>query len=107
MDVFAVVAILAAVGAVIGYTTKWVSAQLMFWPARFVGVGPFGWQGVVQRRSPKFATGIADMLETVAPVQKIAARLEPAGLAEVMTESLRPMITELAPAVLVRCRGRP
>ncbi len=90
--------ILPIVGAVIGYTTKWVSVQLIFKPPGYVGVGPIGWQGVVQRRSPKFAAGVAEMLGDVAPLGEILERVDPAGLVDELTDSLRPVIAELMPS---------
>lgn len=99
-EVLAVFAILSVIGAVIGYTTKWVSVQLIFKPARYIGIGPLGWQGVVQRRSPKFAAGVADMLDDIAPVDEIVGRVDPAELADAMAESLEPVLAELTPQVL-------
>jgi uncharacterized membrane protein YheB (UPF0754 family) len=51
---------LPVVGAIIGYVCKWMAIKMLFHPSRWIGVGPIGWQGVVQRRSPKFAAGVAD-----------------------------------------------
>ena len=105
MRVFMVFAVLAAVGALIGYTTKWVSTKLIFHPARFVGIGPLGWQGVVQRRSPKFAAGIADMLEGIVPVEEVVGRLHPEEFADVAGEALQPVLADLAPELLNTLRS--
>ncbi len=104
MKVAAVLVILPILGAVIGYTTKWVSVQLIFKPARFIGIGPVGWQGVVQRRSPKFAAGVADMLAEVMPVGEIVGRVDVEGLVDAMTDRLAEVIDELAPKVLEAVR---
>lgn len=100
MQVAAIFVILSVVGAIIGYTTKWTSVQLIFHPATFVGVGPVGWQGVLQRRSPKFATGVADMLETIVPVDEVLGRVDPAALADAVSESIEPLLAGIGPAVL-------
>ena len=105
MSVIAVFVILMTVGAIIGYTTKWVSVQLIFKPSSFVGVGPLGWQGVVQRRSPKFAAGVADMLGDIAPVSEIISRVDSNELAAVSADALAPVLTELAPTVLDELRA--
>ena len=99
MRVAAVFIVLPVIGAVIGYTTKWVSVQLIFKPARYIGLGPIGWQGVVQRRSPKFAAGVAEMLGDVAPVGEILDRVDPTELVDELSSSLRPAIEELMPTV--------
>ncbi len=100
MRILAIFVILPLLGAVIGYTTKWVSVRLLFWPRRWIGIGPFGWQGVVQRRSPKFATGIAEMLVEVVPVTDVVGRIDVARFVDVLADSLRPRLDAAAPAVV-------
>jgi uncharacterized membrane protein YheB (UPF0754 family) len=106
VDLWAIIVVLPLVGALIGYTTKWVAIQLIFKPANFVGVGPVGWQGVVQRRAPKFAAGIAQTvtgsaldvhelfgrIDTDEVVALLAPALEEAGptLARAIAESMAP-----------------
>jgi len=51
-------------GAFIGWVCKLVAIRMLFAPSKFVGIGPFGWQGVVQRQAPKFSNGVADTVET-------------------------------------------
>jgi len=50
-------------GAFIGWVCKLMAIRMLFAPSKFVGIGPIGWQGVVQRRAPKFASGVADTVE--------------------------------------------
>lgn len=100
MNVLAIFIVLPVVGALIGYTTKWTSVQLIFKPSKFVGVGPLGWQGVVQRRSPKFAAGVAATLQEVAPIAELLDRIEPAELAAVVADALADRLDTLAPLVL-------
>lgn len=98
--ILAIFVILPVLGAVIGYTTKWVSVHLLFWPRRWIGIGPFGWQGVVQRRSPKFATGIAEMLVAVVPVAEVVGRIDVERFVEILADSLRRRLDAAAPAVV-------
>jgi uncharacterized membrane protein YheB (UPF0754 family) len=100
VDVLLTFIILATVGSIIGYSTKWTSAWLMFNPPKFVGLGRMGWQGVVQRRSPKFAVGVAEMLEGIAPVEEVTDRIQSEEFASVMIESMGPLITDLTPSMI-------
>ena len=50
------------VAAFVGYTTKLVALQMLYRPIEFVGIGPFGWQGVVPRRAGKTASLTIQML---------------------------------------------
>ena len=46
------------VAAFVGYTTKLVALQMLYRPIEFVGIGPFGWQGVVPRRAAVRRSGV-------------------------------------------------
>ncbi|MCC6524860.1 MAG: DUF445 family protein [Polyangiaceae bacterium] len=97
---------LPVVGAIIGFVCKWVAIKMLFHPRTWVGLGPIGWQGVVQRHAPKFSAGVADtvatsgltvdaMLERVAPdelVTAIGPKLDEHGpeLVEAVLEQARP-----------------
>ena len=102
MSVVYLFTVLAVVGAVIGYTTKWTSVQLIFRPARYVGIGRLGWQGVVQRRSPKFALGIAGTLRAVAPVDLMLDRVDPQEFARVVMDEIGDHVDALALEVIER-----
>lgn len=100
MNVLAIFAVLSVVGAVIGYTTKWTSVQLIFRPSTYVGIGRLGWQGVVQRRSPKFALGIADTLRVVAPLDRMLERIDSEELAALVMDALGERLDDVAPEVM-------
>jgi uncharacterized membrane protein YheB (UPF0754 family) len=74
--------------------------QLIFKPSRFVGIGPIGWQGVIQRRSPKFAAGVAGTLREALPLDEVLARIDPDEIAAVMADALAPRLDDLVPKVL-------
>lgn len=100
MNTWAIVVLLPIVGAIIGYTTKWAAIQMLFKPARYVGIGPIGWQGVVQRRSPKFAAGIADTVTGSAlDVHELLDGIEPAELAALVAPALDAAAPDLARSV--------
>lgn len=96
--------ILITLGTIIGYTTKRVSVLLMFRPSRFIGLGPIGWQGVVQRRSPKFAADIADTIHDIAPVSDIVSRIDHEELARVAAHALDPVLADLTPVLVEQLR---
>lgn len=60
----------------IGWSTNWVGVRIMLYPARFVGVGFIGWQGIIPRLRVRLTRGLvqhsisevctpADMLQAV------------------------------------------
>jgi uncharacterized membrane protein YheB (UPF0754 family) len=100
VNTWAIVVLLPIVGALIGYTTKWAAVQMLFKPARYVGIGPIGWQGVVQRRSPKFAAGIADTVTGSAlDVHELLDGIESTELAAIVAPALDAAAPDLARSV--------
>jgi uncharacterized membrane protein YheB (UPF0754 family) len=92
-------------GALIGLATKWAAINLMFHPAKFVGVGPIGWQGIVQRRSPKFAAGVADTVTGDAlSIETLVERVEADDLAAVVRPAIEEHAAVLATALLEAAR---
>lgn len=90
---------LPVVGAIIGYVSKWTAIQMLFRPERWVGVGPLGWQGVVQRRAPKFSAGVADTVaRTGISVEALVERVDPAEVAA----ALGPIVDRMAPSLVAR-----
>ncbi len=88
---------LPLVGALIGYVCKWLAIKMLFYPSNFVGVGPLGWQGVVQRRAPKFAAGVAETVaSTGISVEALLSRIDPKEVAELSG----PMLDALAPELV-------
>lgn len=102
MHLLQVALYLPIAGAVIGLITKWAAIKLVFWPADFVGFGPIGWQGIVQRRSPKFAAGVADTVAGDAiDVNDLLRRLDGGALAAVVEPHVRRSAHDLARVALV------
>ncbi|CAN5580940.1 hypothetical protein BH20ACT2_BH20ACT2_09600 [soil metagenome] len=85
------------VTAFVGYITNWAAVKMIFHPHGFVGVGPLGWQGIIPRLAPKFATDIATTLTEngLLTVDEIVDQLDPDELEGV----LRVVVAEQAPAL--------
>jgi uncharacterized membrane protein YheB (UPF0754 family) len=101
VDIQVMVIYLPVAGALIGLATKWAAIKLMFHPAKFIGVGPIGWQGIVQRRSPKFAAGVADTVTGGAlSMDDLLERVDGADLAAVVRPAIDDHASDLAAALL-------
>jgi uncharacterized membrane protein YheB (UPF0754 family) len=101
MNVLAIAVFLPIVGAIIGWTTKWAALKLVFKPEKRVGIGPIGWQGIVIRRSEKFAAGIAETMSgSVLDLDEMFGRIDSGELAELITPALEARADDLARAAL-------
>jgi uncharacterized membrane protein YheB (UPF0754 family) len=92
------------IAAFVGYTTKLVALQMLYRPIEFVGIGPFGWQGVVPRRAGKTAAVTIQMLtdKLLRPeeiLDKIDAKEAVDELREPLTRTIDEMARDLAEQV--------
>jgi uncharacterized membrane protein YheB (UPF0754 family) len=78
-----VLAALPILTSFVGWITNWCAVRMIFWPQHFVGVGRFGWQGIVYRHNRKFAKATADLAtESLLTPKDITDRLDPDELAD-------------------------
>ncbi len=76
-------AVLPLLTAFVGWLTNWCAVRMIFWPERFVGLGRFGWQGIVYRYNRRFAEDTADLAAgSLLSARDITGRLDPDELAE-------------------------
>jgi len=72
---------LPLVAGAVGCLTNWIAVRLLFWPRRFVGVGPIGWQGVVHRHYEKFAQTLGELAGThLIGARDVVERIDVDGL---------------------------
>lgn len=95
-DLLLVLITVPTVAAFVGWITNWLAVKMIFYPERFVGVGPIGWQGILPRRAEKFATGVAETLTTrlISP-REMAEKLDPAEMEQVFEGALDKQTAEL------------
>ncbi len=75
--------------ALIGWITNWAAVKMIFHPARFAGIGPVGWQGILPRNAKKFASGVADTITSkLLSARELAERLDPEEMEQLFEESL-------------------
>lgn len=78
--------------AFIGWFTNWAAIKMIFEPARFVGIGPIGWQGVVHRLAPKLAREIAATTSSVLTPADMLERLDASEVRALLGDRLDPAL---------------
>lgn len=86
------------VAAMVGYVTKSLAVQMIFWPIEFVGIPPWlGWQGILPRKAVKIATHSANlMVQQVLSGDELFRRLD----AERLIRELEPPINAAAESLV-------
>ncbi len=47
---------------IIGWATNWMALIMTFYPLEYIGIKPFGWQGIIPSKAQKMATRSVEML---------------------------------------------
>jgi uncharacterized membrane protein YheB (UPF0754 family) len=85
------------VAALIGYVTKVVAVEMLYRPLEYRGIGPFGWQGIVPRRSGKVAAITIDLLtENLLKPEDLFAKFDARQVVDELREPLAAAIDEMA-----------
>ncbi len=81
------------VTAIIGWITNLAAVKMIFYPAKFFGIGPAGWQGIIYKQGHKFATGVADMVsENLITAEELASRFSSKDLEEIIGQHMDPEV---------------
>lgn len=89
------------IAALIGYVTKIVAIEMLYRPMRFVGIGPFGWQGLVPRRAGKVAAVTIRLLtENLLRAEDLLARIDGADAVHELRVPLSHAVDEVAREVV-------
>ncbi|PPK70644.1 DUF445 domain-containing protein [Actinokineospora auranticolor] len=91
------------IAAAIGYITKRAAIEMMYRPLEFVGVGPFGWQGVIPRNARRMATVAMELMTTnLINPREVFARLDPKRVTEQLREPIERAVDEITRDLLAR-----
>ena len=91
------------VAAAVGYVTNYAGVHMLFYPIEWTGIpvkrwereplGLFGWQGVVPAKREVMASSMIDVtLSRLLSITEVFAQLNPASMAEILTESIGKVI---------------
>jgi uncharacterized membrane protein YheB (UPF0754 family) len=95
-DVLWIFLTVPAVAAFVGWGTNWLAVKMIFYPERFVGVGPIGWQGILPKNAEKFAQGVATTITTrLISAREMADRLDPAEMERLFEDTLDAQALEM------------
>jgi uncharacterized membrane protein YheB (UPF0754 family) len=93
------------IACIIGYVTKRVAIEMMYYPLEFRGIKgtPLGWQGVIPANGARMATTAVDLLTTnLIKPKDIFAKLDPEQVAKELEGPLLDAVDEIAREVLER-----
>ncbi|MBK9034433.1 MAG: DUF445 family protein [Myxococcales bacterium] len=99
------VLVVPSISAFIGFLTNWQAVKMIFWPAKRVGIGPLGWQGILFHHSDKFATNLGriakdDLLSSQELVERADIDQIDPLVAPVLDAEVPALVAEVANTVM-------
>lgn len=89
--------------ALVGWSTKLLAIKMMFSPEKFRGVGPIGWQGMVPRRTAKFASIAAEtLIGRLIDPRRLIDEIDPHALIATLEQPLIDVSDDIAREFLAR-----
>ena len=77
------------ISALVGWITNVIAIKMTFYPIEFVGIKPFGWQGIVPSKAKKMAETAVDLWTSkLIDLKTEFDRLQPKRIAEEMGQSV-------------------
>jgi uncharacterized membrane protein YheB (UPF0754 family) len=91
------------VSGLVGYGTNWLAVKMMMGPVEFIGVGPFGWQGVIPANAAKMARITVDhSVKRVLTQEELIDRIDPEELVQATSHRLEPFIEDVVDEVMTQ-----
>lgn len=99
------------VSALVGWITNIVALRMTFYPLRYIGIRPFGWQGIIPAKAGKMASIAVELWTTkLLDISKQFSKIEPDKVAYAMGPAIdnlaRQIIDEVMEAKLSKVWAR-
>lgn len=90
------------IAAVIGYVTKILAIQMMFWPIEFIGIKPYlGWQGIIPNRAKHMAEIAVDIMTArLINPREIFDRFDPERIARELQQPMVEVMEDVTDTVM-------
>ncbi|WP_338791662.1 hypothetical protein [Bernardetia sp. MNP-M8] len=81
---------------IIGWATNWMALLMTFYPLEYIGIKPFGWQGIIPSKAQKMATKSVEMLTSkLLRIEERFQQLDPIIVARQMQPELETLSVKI------------
>ena len=81
---------------IIGWATNWMALLMTFYPIEYIGIKPFGWQGIIPSKAQKMATKSVEMLTSkLLRIEERFEQLDPFIVARQMRPELETLSVKI------------
>ncbi len=89
--------IIPIISAFVGWITNFIAIKMLFYPTNYIGLRPFGWQGIIPANSKKMTYNAVDlMVDKLVKIKKIFSKLNP----EIIAQKIEPSLNEISKQIV-------
>ncbi len=86
----------------VGWITNYIAVQMIFYPNEFIGIGSFGWKGIIPNHAVKMSNLIAKVLiSKVVRPHELYERVDPKQINEAIRDIIKEKSREIVEDVIV------
>lgn len=101
MPEFVLYMLIPITSAIVGWGTNVLALKMTFFPLRFVGIKPFGWQGIIPSKAQSMAERSVDLMTTrLLSVEEVFNRLDAERVADEFGPALDDMIAVIVTEIM-------
>jgi len=89
------------ISALIGFVTNWLAVKMTFFPIEYVGIKPFGWQGIIPANAKKMARIAVDTsLRNLIDLDELADRVDAREMFKAVNQRLDLVLEDLVDEIM-------
>ncbi|RLD67474.1 MAG: hypothetical protein DRI95_04725, partial [Bacteroidetes bacterium] len=93
--------IIPFISGFVGWFTNVIALKMTFYPLEYIGIRPFGWQGIIPSKATKMAKISVDMMTSkLVSVTDVFSRLSPERIEEEIQPAIRAMAKQITNEVM-------
>lgn len=89
------------ISGIVGWGTNVLALKMTFYPLEYIGIRPFGWQGIVPSKAKKMATMSVDLMaDKLINVKEIFARLDASEISKLMEPGINKLTKKIVNEIM-------
>lgn len=95
------IAIIPIISGFVGWITNIIAIKMTFYPIEYVGIRPFGWQGIIPSKAKKMASISVDLMaDKLIDIKEVFSRLDPLKIADIMKGGMSKLSSKIVEEIM-------
>ncbi len=95
------------ISGLVGWGTNVLALKMTFYPLEYIGIRPFGWQGIVPSKAKKMATTSVDLMaDKLINVKEVFSKLDPDKISDLLSDGTEKLSVKIVNEVMTAQAAR-